>query len=162
VSQVTPQRSVGCTARTLATADDGRLSVAAGKARIRLFRIAAGRSRLADLVRQAVVRTELTLGHVIPPVVPSRFALEVQRIEDPVLRLRRLTDDEQMHVGLGVVDERVREPGAGRKADGIARLELMHDAVEPDLRPPLDDIDELFLVASAWGKDKRRPAGNRS
>ena len=37
------------------------------------------------------------------------------------------------------------EAGAGREADAVAGLELMHVAVEPDLRRALDDIDE-FLV----------------
>jgi hypothetical protein len=72
-------------------------------------------------------------GMVIPPIMMQRSAVRVERVENAVLSLVALADDEEVHFGLRVVEETMGDPGAGRKSDGVAGLQPMQVAIEPDV-----------------------------
>lgn len=81
---------------------------------------------------------------VIPPIIMQRSAVRVERVENAVLGLVALADDEEMHFGLRVVEETMGDPGAGRKSDGVAGLQPIEMAIEPDVGRAFDDEPTLF------------------
>jgi hypothetical protein len=80
-----------------------------------------------------------------------RVALRVQRIVAPVVVAIAFAADQQLHRVRGVVDEGVRDAGAGRKADRVAGREPVEHAVDPGVGRTLDDEDEFVLAALAVG-----------
>ena len=52
---------------------------------------------------------------------------------------------------MGVVDEAVTDPGAGRERGQVAGHHAVQVAVDPGVDLALDDIDELFLVLLGVG-----------
>jgi len=55
------------------------------------------------------------------------------------------------HIAIGVVDEAVTDPGAGRERGQVAGHHAVQVAVDPGVDLALDDIDELFLVLLGVG-----------
>jgi hypothetical protein len=105
------------------------------------------------------MRAERTNGSILPPVISQWPDFRVDRVNDPVLRLGRLTDHEQPHGFTAVVQEAVSDAGACRKADAVAGGQTEELAVDPNVGRSLDHIDELLLRTFRMGK--RGPSAGR-
>ena len=107
--------------------------------------------------------TERTRRPVLPVArADLGIAHRMQRIMDAAAGAALLADHQQAHVGIGVVQEGVCGAGALGKADPVAWLEIVDLAIDPDLRPPFQDIDELLEIALGMRPEVRRPGGSRS
>src|SRR3954451_3677768 len=81
----------------------------------------------------------------------------MERVDNAVLRSGPFAHHEQVDLGLRVVEEAVRDPGAGRKSNAIARPQPMEMAVDPHVGRAFDDVDELFLRALGVRKGRAPP-----
>ena len=105
-------------------------------------------SRLASPIRFAVVRPERPLRGVMPPILTPRMAVrDVSGIKHLVARHAPLADHHHADIGLAVVDEIVRDAGAGGEGDGVACRHAMQPAVDPGIGLALQDEDELLFLA---------------
>ena len=111
--------------------------------------------RLAQLVGQAVVITQLALGHIIPvQLAEGDIALGMHGVVDAVVLPIGIADAEQADDLLGVVDKGVGQPVTGLEAHRVTRLQPIEHTIEPDIRRPFQHVDKLVLGLFGMG-----PAG---
>ena len=106
------------------------------------------------------MRSELALRLILPmPFTYLRISLWVKRVIDPAALPRRLANDQQPHVTCSIVEKSVGDARARGKAHAVTRLQAPEMSVNPDIRCPLNDINELLFIGLRMGPGK--PAARR-